>query len=160
MNVAVIIPAYNAAPYIAEAIESALAQTRPAAAVIVVDDGSTDETAQIARRFEPRITVITQPNAGVSVARNTGAARTEAEWLLFLDADDRLVPSALERFEALLQQRPDAGVVYGQGDCFHDAKAESFLRGTNNCEGAVPAATRANFWKSAIVTPGAAIIRA
>jgi glycosyltransferase involved in cell wall biosynthesis len=160
MNVAIVIPAYNAGPYLAEAIESALAQTRPAAAVVVVDDGSTDETAKIARQFEPRIAVVTQPNAGVSVARNTGAARAKAEWFLFLDADDRLVLDALERFEARGQQRPDCRVIYGQGDCFNDATTESFLRGTSNCEGAVPAATRANFWKSAIVTPGAAVIRA
>lgn len=160
MTVAIIIPAYNAAPYIGQAIESALAQTHGAAAVLVVDDGSTDETARVAQAFDPRIGIIRQPNSGVSVARNTGASRANAEWFLFLDADDRLLPDALERFEKRAEQQPDCGVIYAQGDCFNETSGESFLRGTKVCEGAVPAATRANFWKSAIVTPGAAIIRA
>lgn len=159
MTAAIIIPAYNAAAFLAEAIDSALAQTHPAAQVIVVDDGSSDDTAAIAARYDDALVLLRQKNQGVSAARNHGAAHATAEWLLFLDADDRLRPNALEKLSARAQAA-DFGVVYGQTLHF-GADADSWpAQGSPNCEGKPPAAAAANFWKSAIATPGAAMIRA
>lgn len=84
----VIIPAFNAASTLERAIESVRAQTWPAHEIIVVDDGSTDTTTEVARRFGGVVRLILQPNSGVSVARNVGAAAATGDWLAFLDADD------------------------------------------------------------------------
>ena len=83
----VIIPAFNASATLARAIESVRAQSWPAHEIIVVDDGSTDATADVARRFNA-VRLIKQANGGVSVARNAGAAAATGDWLAFLDADD------------------------------------------------------------------------
>ena len=96
-DVSVIIPAYNAAPFLAETLESVLAQTVPASEIIVVDDGSTDGTGEIAKSYEPRVNVVTQANRGVTVARNAGAAAAQGAWLAFLDADDLWEPAKLQR---------------------------------------------------------------
>ena len=85
----VVIACYNHAPYIAEAIESAL----PQADVVVVDDGSTDNSVEVARRYP--VTLITQNNRGVSAARNIGIEHTDAEHVMCLDADDVLAPTAI-----------------------------------------------------------------
>jgi len=84
----VIIPAFNAAATLARAVESVRAQSWPAHEIIVVDDGSTDATAEIARQLGDDVHLIRQPNSGVSVARNAGAAAATGDWLVFLDADD------------------------------------------------------------------------
>lgn len=89
--VSILIPAYNAAPWIAETIESALAQTWPDKEIIVVDDGSTDSTVTIARRYEDRgVRVFHQKQGGASAARNRAWHESRGEWLQFLDADDLL----------------------------------------------------------------------
>ena len=87
-TVSVIIPAYNAARFISRAIESVLDQTVPVQEVLVVDDGSSDDTASIAQRFAHRVRVIRQENGGPGSARNHGARLATGEWLAFLDADD------------------------------------------------------------------------
>lgn len=84
----VIIPAFNAAATLARAIESVRLQSWPAHEIIVVDDGSTDPTADIARQFGAAVRLIQQTNRGVSVARNAGASAATGDWLAFLDADD------------------------------------------------------------------------
>jgi len=84
----VIIPAFNAAATLVRAIESVRVQSWPAHEIIVVDDGSTDATIEIARQYGNAVRLIQQPNSGVSVARNTGAAAATGDWLAFLDADD------------------------------------------------------------------------
>ena len=91
----VVIPAYNAAATLAQAIESVRAQTWPAYEILVVDDGSTDTTAEIAKRYGGIVKLIQQPNRGVSVARNAGAAAAQGDWLAFLDADDWYAPDRL-----------------------------------------------------------------
>lgn len=158
-TVAVIIPAFNAEPFIAEAIESVLAQTASASQLIVVDDGSTDSTAASAEKFGDALMLLRRGNGGVSAARNEGAKQTTCDWLLFLDADDRLLPAAIENMLARAECA-EFGVVYGQTKFFDDTTRESRLHGLSESEGPPPAAARASFWKAAIATPGAALIRA
>jgi glycosyltransferase involved in cell wall biosynthesis len=96
-KVSVIIPNYNYAKYIAETIDSVLAQTYPNLEVIVVDDGSKDDSLKILRSYGDKITVIEQKNQGVARARNIGTAYSNGEYIAFLDADDVWLPEKLER---------------------------------------------------------------
>ena len=97
-RVSVVIPAFNALGTIDRAIRSALAQTLPPHEVIVVDDGSPDDTAaHVARHYPESVRLLRQENAGPGIARNTGAAAATGEWLAFLDADDAWLPTKLER---------------------------------------------------------------
>jgi len=100
----VIIPAFNAERYIAETIESALMQQNVKFEVIVVDDGSTDGTVDVAKSFGNRIRIVSQANSGVSVARNHGAMLAEGDFLAFLDADDIWMPEKLEKQSYKIQE--------------------------------------------------------
>src|SRR5437773_3781756 len=104
VTVSVVIPTYNYARYLPEAIDSALAQTHAPLEVIVVDDGSTDDTPRVLAVYGDRIRVIRQANRGPGAARNTGIAAARGEYVGFLDADDVWLPRKLElqmaRFEA------------------------------------------------------------
>lgn len=95
MKVSVVIPAYNNAPYLRACLDSALNQTVMAREVIVVDDGSTDETTSILAQFGSAITILAQNRQGPYVCRNVGAARATGEWLALLDADDFWEPVKL-----------------------------------------------------------------
>lgn len=106
MTISVIIPAWNAERHIARAIRSVLAQSRPAEEIIVVDDGSTDGTAKVVRAFGMQVRLITQPNGGASVARNTGIAAATGDWIAFLDADDEWLPDKLQLQAERHQQYP------------------------------------------------------
>jgi glycosyltransferase involved in cell wall biosynthesis len=111
--VSVIIPAYNAAGFLAEALASVAAQNYHPLEIIVIDDGSADATAAVARAFSSSVQLIEQPHAGAGAARNTGVAAAHGEILAFLDADDLWIPGSLAlRLDAL--QRHAAGLVYGQ----------------------------------------------
>jgi glycosyltransferase involved in cell wall biosynthesis len=89
--VSIIVPCYNAARFVSAALDSALAQTWPACEVIVVDDGSRDESLAVARRYEARgVRVLTQPNRGAAAARNAGLRAAQGTFIQFLDADDLL----------------------------------------------------------------------
>ncbi|MDH4135568.1 MAG: glycosyltransferase [Anaerolineae bacterium] len=115
MNVSVIIPAWNAAETIAETLEFLLAQTYSGWEAIVVDDGSTDGTAAIAASFaeqDARIHTVSQPHLGTSAARNKGVSLAHFGWLLFLDADDWLLPQHLERMTGALISNPDLDAVH------------------------------------------------
>ena len=94
-KVSVIIPCYNAMAFVGQAIESALSQTYPHTEVLVVDDGSTDESARVIRSYGNRIISISQGNAGVSAARNVGIKASTGEFIAFLDADDYWLPRKL-----------------------------------------------------------------
>ena len=94
-RVSVIIPTYNRARFVGEAIESALAQTYRNMEVIVIDDGSTDNTQDVLKKYEGRICSISQNNAGVSSARNTGIKAASGDWIAFLDSDDVWLPQKL-----------------------------------------------------------------
>ena len=96
-NVSVIIPAYNAEAYIAETVQSALDQTYRDFEIIVVDDGSTDRTAECLEPFGDKVRVLRQPNGGVAQARNNGVKASSGAWLAFLDADDLWLPRKIER---------------------------------------------------------------
>ena len=112
-SVSVVIPAKNVAAYVGETLASALAQSE-VGEVIVVDDGSTDDTAAIVRAVrDPRLRLMTNDSAGVSAARNLGARSASGEWLLFLDADDRLRPGAVAALLAAARGAPRAVLVYG-----------------------------------------------
>ncbi len=125
MRIGVVTPAYNVASYIGDAIRSVLAQTHGCWTMTIVDDGSTDQTAAVAAGFDDhRIGLIRQRNAGVSAARNHGLAATDAEAMLFLDADDRLSPDALCVLAAALQASPDAIAAVGPYQRVLNSKAE------------------------------------
>ncbi|MFN0088091.1 MAG: glycosyltransferase [Blastocatellia bacterium] len=123
-EVSVIIPAYNAEGYLAETIESALAQTRPPFEIIVVDDGSEDRTLEVARRYAPRVRAIRKPNGGPASARNEAMRNASGEYLAFLDSDDLWVPDKLEEQVAFLDRHGDVGLVYGQALMFTQHGAE------------------------------------
>jgi glycosyltransferase involved in cell wall biosynthesis len=115
VNVSIIIPAYNAAQTIADALESVLAQSCPDWEAVVVDDGSIDRTVEIANIYaerDARIRVISQANGGESAARNAGIDQARYDWLLFLDADDWIAPSHLERLTGELISNPELGAVH------------------------------------------------
>jgi glycosyltransferase involved in cell wall biosynthesis len=97
VSIAIVIPCFNAAATLGAAIESALAQDARDGEILVIDDGSTDASLAVARSFLPAVRVVTGPNHGVSAARNRGIAETGGEWLVFLDADDLLLPGTLTR---------------------------------------------------------------
>ncbi len=115
MRFSVIIPLYNKAPYVSKAIESVLMQTFTNYELLVVDDGSKDESASVAAKsIEDRrnCQLIRQGNAGVSVARNKGVAASHGDFLCFLDADDWWEPTFLEEMDKFVSEFPDAG-IYG-----------------------------------------------
>lgn len=105
-SVSVVIPAYNIAEYIGRAIESVLAQTRRADEIIVVDDGSTDGTAEVIKRYLPQVKYIYQENRGLAGARNTGIRESTSTWVAFLDGDDEWLPQCLELQMGLLERNP------------------------------------------------------
>lgn len=117
-TISVIIPVYNGERYLAEAIESVLAQHRLPDEILVVDDGSTDGSAAVVQSF-PTVRYLWQAQAGASVARNHGVAAATGEWLAFLDADDLWTVEKLAQQEALLATQPAVDMVFGQVQQFY-----------------------------------------
>lgn len=125
--VSIILPSYNYASFIAEAVESVLRQTHSNIEVIIVDDGSTDDTADVAARLvkqDARIVYIRQSNQGPSVARNTGMQKAKGEFILFLDADDISPPQKIQAHLEHFVQVPDADISYGRSRYFLSGKPE------------------------------------
>lgn len=110
--VSVVIPCYNQAHFLGEAIESVLAQSYPHFEIVVVDDGSTDDTSEVASRY-PKVRLVRQENQGLSAARNAGLGHSEGEYVVFLDADDRLLSQALEVGVKQLKAHPECAFVFG-----------------------------------------------
>jgi glycosyltransferase involved in cell wall biosynthesis len=110
--VSVIIPCYNHAHFLGEAIASVINQTYPHIEVIVVDDGSTDDTAQIAKAY-PNIHYVRQNNFGVSRSRNVGLSYSKGTYIIFLDADDSLFPDAIDMGLRVLASRNDCALAFG-----------------------------------------------
>ncbi len=110
-TVSVIIPAFNAASTIGAAIESVLSQSHPADEVLVVDDGSTDNSVKVASRYGRFVDIIRTPNGGPSHARNEGLMRARGDWVAFLDADDRWHPDKLKVQLRVAMSSPGTQVV-------------------------------------------------
>ena len=110
--VSVIIPAYNCDRYIVQAVESVLQQEDCGYEIVIIDDGSTDETAKVLEPYLPRIRYVKQKNRGVAAARNHGIAIARAELIAFLDADDYFKPGKLAAQAEMLLKRPDLGIVH------------------------------------------------
>ena len=113
-TVSVVIPCYKQAHFLGEAIESVLTQSYPAE-IVVVDDGSPDNTAEVAARY-PRVRYIRQENRGLAQSRNSGFRVSTGDYVLFLDADDRLTPNAIEAHLRCFAEHPEAGFVVGDID--------------------------------------------
>lgn len=111
-TVSVIVPVYNGEPFLADALRSVLGQTRAADEVIVVDDGSTDGSGELALGF-PGVRVLKRPNGGQPSALNAGVAASKGAYLAFLDADDRWLPDKLELQLGAFAAEPELELVFG-----------------------------------------------
>ncbi len=112
LRVSVVIPSYNYGRFIAQAIESVLAQTVAAHEIIVVDDGSKDDTIERLAGYSGRVRLIEQPNAGVGAARNTGARAATGDLIAFLDADDLWTPTKIEKQVHRFETDTQIGLVH------------------------------------------------
>jgi glycosyltransferase involved in cell wall biosynthesis len=169
-SVSVVIPAYNAGTTIAKTIESVLRQTTPVQEVIVVNDGSKDDTAEVIASFGDSVTLVNQENKGVSDARNHGVSHAKTNWIAFLDADDLWNPEKIESQVNFLMQHPDVSwcaTRYFQ--CIGDTKAISRYPEPvpNNVESAGKVihslksiATGANIWISTILIRKSLVLEA
>lgn len=110
-KISVIIPCYNQGRFLAEAIQSVVAQDYPDKEIIVVNDGSTDNTREVAASFGDQILYLEQPNRGAASARNAGIRASRGEYIAFLDADDVCLPGRLAREAEILDRRPEVGLV-------------------------------------------------
>lgn len=127
-RVSVLIPAYNAAPYLAQTIESVLMQTWADVEVIIIDDGSADDTLAVAQRYvSANVQVVSQPNAGASAARNRAFSVATGEYIQYLDADDMLHPDKIRAQLVCLQQRPGAQLSSSAWAMFYDVPIEQEL---------------------------------
>lgn len=107
LRVSAVVPAYNAEKYIARSIDSILNQTRRPDEIIIVDDGSTDGTAEIIKNYGDKVRYIHQENAGASVARNTGVNASKGEWIAFLDCDDEWLEDHILQQVELIERNPE-----------------------------------------------------
>ncbi len=124
MKFSLIIPLFNKAPYIAQTLQSVLAQSWQEFEVIVVDDGSTDASVEIVKRFKhPQIRLVQQPNAGVSVARNHGISLASGEWIGFLDGDDSLHPAYFASIVEMMKAFPSIDVMASRFRVIADSPA-------------------------------------
>ncbi len=134
LDISVVIPAYNCGPYLRRAVESALSQSFRPREVIVVDDGSTDDTAETAKTYGERIRLIVQENSGASVARNRGIEAARGEWIAFLDGDDEWLENHLELTARVLTENPD--LVWATGN-YYECLCEKQRRAVRTPEGAL-----------------------
>ncbi|MEM8830638.1 MAG: glycosyltransferase family A protein [Cyanobacteria bacterium P01_G01_bin.19] len=126
-QISIVIPAYNAAQTITETIESVQQQTVDDWELIVVNDGSTDNTLEVLQQIvELRLKIISAPNGGVSAARNLGMAQARGQYIAFLDADDLWVADKLELQLEALEQNPNAIVAYSW-TCFMDEQQDGYV---------------------------------
>lgn len=134
-RISVVIPCHNYGRFLARALESVAAQDDPDWEAIVVDDGSTDATASVAEAWRSaypgNIRGLAQPNAGPGAARNRGARAATGDWLLFLDADDRLLPGALARYREAASRHPEASLIVAGAQTIRDGAVTD-----NRCAGA------------------------
>jgi glycosyltransferase involved in cell wall biosynthesis len=137
-NVTVLIPTFNRSAFLLESLESILAQTRPAHEIIIINDGSTDDTLEQLKAYEGRVRVLSKSNAGKSAALNFGLKHVTGDLVWIFDDDDLAAPKALETLVGLLEANPEADMAYGRHERFSVAgSGEVRLLGTGywtNCE--------------------------
>ena len=123
-RVSVLIPTYNCARFLPDAIESVLAQTFQDFEIIVVDDGSTDDTAQVVSRY-PQVRYILKEHSGISASRNAAVSAATGEIVAFLDADDMFTPEKLQKQVDYLDKNPDCHLIFTKAENFYeDEQAE------------------------------------
>ncbi|MGC9526203.1 MAG: glycosyltransferase [Limnospira sp.] len=129
--ISIIIPVYNGEKTIRETIASVLNQTLTDFELLIIDDGSTDSTSAIASSFtDPRIKLLSYPNAGLAASRNRGIRESQAEYISFIDADDLWTPDKLESQYQALREHPEAALAYSWTDCI-DESGNFFRRGSH-----------------------------
>ncbi len=153
--VSIIIPCYNQARFLGAAIESALQQDYQHFEVIVVDDGSTDHTWDVAARY-PKVVAVRQQNQGVAAARNNGVRVSSGSYLVFLDSDDRLLPNALRVGMKQLLDHPECAFVFG---CHRDIAADGTARSTHSFVGIEKDPYRQFLLYNCVYTPSTAMFR-
>jgi glycosyltransferase involved in cell wall biosynthesis len=119
--ISIIVPCYNQGIYLKETIQSALASSYRPLEILIINDGSTDNSLELAQELEtqhPEVRVLDQANAGVTKARNAGIAAAQGEYILPLDGDDLISPAYIEQGLAILASRPEVKVVYCQAEKF------------------------------------------
>lgn len=132
-KISVVIPCFNQGEYVDAAITSVLAQSSSDYEIIVIDDGSTDpKTSRVLDALDyPKTRLIRTSNQGLAAARNNGISAASAEFILPLDADDRIGPAYLERAGAILNSRPDVGFVYCLAELFGAKRGKFYLNGAS-----------------------------
>jgi glycosyltransferase involved in cell wall biosynthesis len=158
--VSVVVPCFNQARYLGEAIDSALCQAYPLVEILVVDDGSTDDTGRVAAAF-PGVTCLRQPNAGTAAARNHGLQASRGAIVIFLDADDRLRPGAVARGVDYLERHPEAAFVSGHVRLVHADGAPDVVPVHDHGPAGYESLLRANYiWTPGIVAYRRAVLEA
>lgn len=128
MQISVVIPSFNRRPTLARALDSVFAQTSPADEVIVVDDGSSDGSAELVRSNYPQVTLIRQRNQGVSAARNRGIDAAAGDWIALLDSDDSWRDDKIERIRAAQRQNPDQILFHSDEIWIRDGRRVNPMR--------------------------------
>jgi glycosyltransferase involved in cell wall biosynthesis len=149
MTISVVIPVFNGAGFIEEAIESVLRQSRKVDEILVVDDGSTDRTVQIVKRYADKVELLTQANAGPAVARNRGIRFASGNYIALLDADDVMLPDRIRLQSAQLDDSPEIDIVLGKQILFRQGEAPSEISASGDLDSRI----RVGF------VPSAALIR-
>lgn len=137
-RVSVIIPSYNCARYLGRAIDSASEQTYKDYEIVLVDDGSTDDTKDVAMRYGKKVTYLYQQNQGLSAARNQGISKASGELLAYLDADDMWYPEKLERQVAFLDAHQECGIVHSEMSIINEQDEVLHVRFYEETQRSVP----------------------
>lgn len=137
-RVSVIVPSYNCARYLGRAIDSASEQTYKDYEIVLVDDGSTDDTKDVAMRYGKKVTYLYQQNQGLSAARNQGISKASGELLAYLDADDMWYPEKLERQVAFLDAHQECGIVHSEMSIINEQDEVLHVRFYEETQRSVP----------------------
>jgi len=158
----VIIPAFNSMAYIGDAIRSVITQHYKNWELLIVDDGSTDDTGRIAAEFastDARISLITQENAGTAAARNRALQDASGKWIAFLDSDDELLPNCLAEYERFISAHPGTDIFSCNAHLVEQSgRRRSAFRGSHSSQEHSVTIAQA-LWSNPIMLPGAVVSR-